>query len=353
MWGCFPATSASPREARALTVGVPWSPEPQVREHGVVPEARAPSRLASGDGHSTAREEARDAVADSALCSLPLSKRLKTADDPDDTAGHKSFISATMQTGFCDWSARYFAQPVMKVACGGSRAPPARSRRPSGPTSQGAAPGLHGACCASRPPGPPTALPSGGWHYHLEKHCLGLPADSKQVCLSRACHRDVCPLVLIGKVICAVPRPRGLLPTAGLSDEAGWPSERPVRGLGFTCLPALTLRGHDVVCVLLPQRRRPLVQGDRWDRARGRGRIPHARPCAGRAVRLSCRLSWPSHLLPKLLPLPAEGGRTGNCSFFLLASQTTHAGNFHGEDLDLSQAFSRFPGSPSGHWFSL
>lgn len=38
----------------------------------------------------------------------------KTADDPDD-AGHKSFISATMQTGFCDWSARYFAQPVMKV----------------------------------------------------------------------------------------------------------------------------------------------------------------------------------------------------------------------------------------------
>uniref|UniRef100_A0A8D1LZI0 Regulatory associated protein of MTOR complex 1 n=1 Tax=Sus scrofa TaxID=9823 RepID=A0A8D1LZI0_PIG len=39
----------------------------------------------------------------------------QTADDPDDTAGHKSFISATMQTGFCDWSARYFAQPVMKI----------------------------------------------------------------------------------------------------------------------------------------------------------------------------------------------------------------------------------------------
>lgn len=36
------------------------------------------------------------------------------ADDPDDT-GHKSFISAAMQTGFCDWSARYFAQPVMKI----------------------------------------------------------------------------------------------------------------------------------------------------------------------------------------------------------------------------------------------
>ncbi|XP_037013649.1 regulatory-associated protein of mTOR isoform X1 [Artibeus jamaicensis] len=39
----------------------------------------------------------------------------QTADDPDDAAGHKSFISATMQTGFCDWSARYFAQPVMKI----------------------------------------------------------------------------------------------------------------------------------------------------------------------------------------------------------------------------------------------
>lgn len=41
----------------------------------------------------------------------------KTTDDADDTAGHRSFVSATMQTGFCDWSARYFAQPVMKVAC--------------------------------------------------------------------------------------------------------------------------------------------------------------------------------------------------------------------------------------------
>lgn len=38
----------------------------------------------------------------------------QTTDDPED-AGHKSFISATMQTGFCDWSARYFAQPVMKI----------------------------------------------------------------------------------------------------------------------------------------------------------------------------------------------------------------------------------------------
>ncbi|KAI5934057.1 regulatory-associated protein of mTOR isoform X2 [Manis javanica] len=39
----------------------------------------------------------------------------QTTDDPDDAAGHKSFISAAVQTGFCDWSARYFAQPVMKI----------------------------------------------------------------------------------------------------------------------------------------------------------------------------------------------------------------------------------------------
>ncbi|KAM6245597.1 regulatory-associated protein of mTOR isoform 1-T1 [Porphyrio hochstetteri] len=39
----------------------------------------------------------------------------QTADDADDTVGHKSFISAAVQTGFCDWSAKYFAQPVMKI----------------------------------------------------------------------------------------------------------------------------------------------------------------------------------------------------------------------------------------------
>ncbi|XP_066093550.1 regulatory-associated protein of mTOR [Saccopteryx bilineata] len=39
----------------------------------------------------------------------------QTTDDADDAAGHKSFTSAAMQTGFCDWSARYFAQPVMKI----------------------------------------------------------------------------------------------------------------------------------------------------------------------------------------------------------------------------------------------
>ncbi|OWK54486.1 Regulatory-associated protein of mTOR [Lonchura striata] len=39
----------------------------------------------------------------------------QTADDGDDAVGHKSFISAAVQTGFCDWSAKYFAQPVMKI----------------------------------------------------------------------------------------------------------------------------------------------------------------------------------------------------------------------------------------------
>ncbi|XP_042311572.1 regulatory-associated protein of mTOR isoform X2 [Sceloporus undulatus] len=39
----------------------------------------------------------------------------QTADDADDTVGHKNFMSVTMQTGFCDWSAKYFAQPVMKI----------------------------------------------------------------------------------------------------------------------------------------------------------------------------------------------------------------------------------------------
>nr|XP_033815965.1 regulatory-associated protein of mTOR isoform X3 [Geotrypetes seraphini] len=39
----------------------------------------------------------------------------QAADDSDETAVHKNFISATLQTGFCDWSAKYFAQPVMKI----------------------------------------------------------------------------------------------------------------------------------------------------------------------------------------------------------------------------------------------
>lgn len=65
---------------------------------------------------------------------------LKTTDDPDDAAGHKSFISAAVQTGFCDWSARYFAQPVMKVAVcpwpRGQSQKPWLSACPSGKPSQ-------------------------------------------------------------------------------------------------------------------------------------------------------------------------------------------------------------------------
>ncbi|EPY88236.1 raptor [Camelus ferus] len=49
------------------------------------------------------------------IIGAPGHRDAETTDDPDDAAGHRSFISATMQTGFCDWSARYFAQPVMKM----------------------------------------------------------------------------------------------------------------------------------------------------------------------------------------------------------------------------------------------
>ncbi|XP_007886858.1 regulatory-associated protein of mTOR isoform X3 [Callorhinchus milii] len=39
----------------------------------------------------------------------------QTVEDSEDGVGHKSFITTTMQTGYCDWSAKYFAQPVMKI----------------------------------------------------------------------------------------------------------------------------------------------------------------------------------------------------------------------------------------------
>uniref|UniRef100_A0A8C4XFX3 Regulatory-associated protein of mTOR n=1 Tax=Erpetoichthys calabaricus TaxID=27687 RepID=A0A8C4XFX3_ERPCA len=37
------------------------------------------------------------------------------ADDNEEGVGHRNFITAAMQTGLCDWSAKYFAQPVMKI----------------------------------------------------------------------------------------------------------------------------------------------------------------------------------------------------------------------------------------------
>ncbi|KAM4034619.1 regulatory-associated protein of mTOR [Anomaloglossus baeobatrachus] len=39
----------------------------------------------------------------------------QTAEDGDDIIAHKGFLSGSLQTGFCDWNAKYFAQPVMKV----------------------------------------------------------------------------------------------------------------------------------------------------------------------------------------------------------------------------------------------
>ncbi|KAI4885073.1 hypothetical protein NFI96_027123, partial [Prochilodus magdalenae] len=37
------------------------------------------------------------------------------AEDGEEAPGHRNFISVALQTGLCDWSAKYFAQPVMKV----------------------------------------------------------------------------------------------------------------------------------------------------------------------------------------------------------------------------------------------
>ncbi|XP_056606009.1 regulatory-associated protein of mTOR isoform X2 [Triplophysa dalaica] len=39
----------------------------------------------------------------------------QTAEDGDETAAHRAFINVSLQTGVCDWSAKYFAQPVMKI----------------------------------------------------------------------------------------------------------------------------------------------------------------------------------------------------------------------------------------------
>ncbi|XP_035381498.1 regulatory-associated protein of mTOR isoform X3 [Electrophorus electricus] len=37
------------------------------------------------------------------------------AEDGDEATAHRNFISVALQTGLCDWSAKYFAQPVMKI----------------------------------------------------------------------------------------------------------------------------------------------------------------------------------------------------------------------------------------------
>uniref|UniRef100_A0A3Q2ZE15 Regulatory-associated protein of mTOR n=1 Tax=Hippocampus comes TaxID=109280 RepID=A0A3Q2ZE15_HIPCM len=39
----------------------------------------------------------------------------QAAEDGDEPCGHRNYISAALQTGLCDWSAKYFAQPVTKI----------------------------------------------------------------------------------------------------------------------------------------------------------------------------------------------------------------------------------------------
>lgn len=40
---------------------------------------------------------------------------VQAAEDGDEPGGHRNYICPALQTGLCDWSAKYFAQPVMKV----------------------------------------------------------------------------------------------------------------------------------------------------------------------------------------------------------------------------------------------
>uniref|UniRef100_A0A8C7WZR9 Regulatory-associated protein of mTOR n=1 Tax=Oryzias sinensis TaxID=183150 RepID=A0A8C7WZR9_9TELE len=37
------------------------------------------------------------------------------AEDGDEPVGHRNYVSLSLQTGLCDWSAKYFAQPVTKI----------------------------------------------------------------------------------------------------------------------------------------------------------------------------------------------------------------------------------------------
>ncbi|MEQ2242297.1 hypothetical protein ILYODFUR_034405 [Ilyodon furcidens] len=39
----------------------------------------------------------------------------QAAEDGEEPGGHRNYFSLALQTGLCDWSAKYFAQPVMKV----------------------------------------------------------------------------------------------------------------------------------------------------------------------------------------------------------------------------------------------
>ncbi|KAK7902135.1 hypothetical protein WMY93_018904 [Mugilogobius chulae] len=39
----------------------------------------------------------------------------QATEDGDEPGGHRNYICPALQTGLCDWSAKYFAQPVMKI----------------------------------------------------------------------------------------------------------------------------------------------------------------------------------------------------------------------------------------------
>lgn len=100
--GPVPHSALSPTQPQAPT-------QPQVPTRPQAYGTQQPDLPLSGLSGSEAQRNGGHG-----LTCLSSPRAWKPADDPDDT-GHKSFISAAMQTGFCDWSARYFAQPVMKV----------------------------------------------------------------------------------------------------------------------------------------------------------------------------------------------------------------------------------------------
>lgn len=50
-----------------------------------------------------------------ALWTTKVCSCVQAAEDGDEPGGHRNYICAALQTGLCDWSAKYFAQPVMKV----------------------------------------------------------------------------------------------------------------------------------------------------------------------------------------------------------------------------------------------
>uniref|UniRef100_A0AAZ3SUP2 Regulatory-associated protein of mTOR n=1 Tax=Oncorhynchus tshawytscha TaxID=74940 RepID=A0AAZ3SUP2_ONCTS len=46
---------------------------------------------------------------------FPRTRKMFDKGPSDDPGGHKAYMNANLSTGLCDWSAKYFAQPVMKI----------------------------------------------------------------------------------------------------------------------------------------------------------------------------------------------------------------------------------------------